>query len=155
MSDVGHLTPGDEETSIPLQPLVGILNQALLPFLQAKKSFIINEVSPNLEMSTPAESILPVLNGMLAAVVMYSDESCIRISTEVVAPNILQLNVTDNNSCHTYGVACALQNVLPVAEKMGGKIIISNHRQRITTVSFRFIVPHISPQVGDNLRGAA
>ena len=51
---------------------------------------------------------------------------------------MVEINVKDDNCYNAYAVALSLQDVVPLAEKIGGDLNITNQRQRITTISFRF-----------------
>lgn len=120
-----------------LRPIVSELTKALLPLAVRKKSFIINNIPASAEVGADQQQVVQVLNGILNAFVTYASDSCIHISMEKTFGNMLQLNIRDNNSCHPYAVACSLQRIVALAEKMGGQIAITNQRQRITTITCR------------------
>jgi signal transduction histidine kinase len=120
-----------------VRPIVSELTKALLPLAVRKKSFIINNVPQGIEVAANQQQVIQVLNGILNAFVTYATDSCIRITVEKTFGNMMQLSIRDNNSCHPYAVACSLQRIVPLAEKLGGQIAITNQRQRITTITCR------------------
>jgi hypothetical protein len=137
-----------------LKPLVSQLVKNLLPWAVRNKSFIVNDVPAEFNYLADSDPVIQVLTGLFNTFITYASDSCIRISAEKMFGNMVQVTVQDNNSNHTYAVACALQKVVPLAEKLGGHLNISNRRQKITTISFIF--PEASEQVVlSSLRGAA
>lgn len=101
-------------------------------------SLIVNDVTANLDILVDENALGTIINGLLYAVVSNTKDSCIRISAKATYGNMIAVAVKDDNSCHTYAVACNLQEMVPLAAKIGGNISITNERQNITTISFRF-----------------
>ncbi len=137
-----------------LKPLLDQMLKTSLPFAVRNRSFIVNDVPANFEFFTDTDKAAQVLSGLLATFITYASDSCIRISAEKIYGNMVQVNVKDNNSNHTYAVACALQKIVPLAEAMVGHLNITNRRQRITTISFIFPVTS-QEEVFMALQGAA
>lgn len=132
-----------------IRPIVSELTKALLPLAVRKKSFIINNIPHGIEVAAEEQQVIQVINGILNAFVTYASDSCIRITMEKTFGNMMQLNIRDNNSCHPYAVACSLQRIVPLAEKMGAQIAITNQRQRITTITCRLPLATVSTQRSD------
>jgi hypothetical protein len=103
-------------------------------------SLIVNDVPEKLNVQIDEFALGAIINGLLYAVVSNTKDSCIRISAKEIYGNMIEVFVRDDNSCHTYAVACNLQEMVPLAAKIGGDINISNQRQSITTIAFRFPV---------------
>lgn len=131
MSLNGSAEPG-------LQLLIDKLIKTLLPLAVRNNSFIVNDVSPGLTISGDENAVSSVINGLLRSVINNARESCIRISAQELYGKTIILSVKDNNSFNTYAVACSLQDVVPLAQKIGGRLDISSQRQKVTTVALRF-----------------
>lgn len=104
-------------------------------------SMIVNDVPEKLDVNVDEIAVSKIINGMLYAVVSNAKDTCIRITAKPTYGDMIAVSVNDDNSCHTYAVACNLQEMVPLAEKIGGDINISNRNQNITTVLFRFPSP--------------
>jgi signal transduction histidine kinase len=142
-------------TKTALSTLTGQIIKSLLPFAVRKKSFIINDIPRNIEVAADETSVAQILNNILNAFVTYAGDSCIRISLEQTFGNMVQVNIKDNNSCHPYAIACSMQKIVPMAEKIGAHITITNQRQRITTICFRFPLLEQTQGQQAGWRGAA
>ena len=125
---------------ITLEKVINPLVKSILPLAVRNKSFIINEVSSQLSIAGDVSALASVINGLLYSVIINAKETCIRISAKMLYGNTAVISVKDGNSFNTFGVACGLQDVVPLAQKMGGDINISSERQRITTIAFKFPV---------------
>jgi len=102
----------------------------------------INNVNDKLRVDVNETILNSVIGGVLHAVVAHVRDSRIQISARELYGKMIEVNVKDDNCYNTYAVALSLQEVVPLAEKIGGSIDITNQRQKITTVSFRFPVIH-------------
>lgn len=121
-----------------LQNVIDRLVTTFLPLATRNNSLIINDVSPKLCVSIDENAVAPVIRGLLQSVINNARESCIRISAKEMYGKMVVVSVKDSNSYNTYGVACSLQDVVPLAEKMGGNLDITSEKQKITTIAFRF-----------------
>jgi hypothetical protein len=105
---------------------------------QHNGSQIVNDVPAKLDVLVDENALGTIINGLLYAVVSNTKDSCIRISAKATYGNMIAVSVKDDNSCHTYAVACNLQEMVPLVAKIGGDINISNQHQNVTTISFKF-----------------
>ena len=108
-------------------------------------SLIVNDVPEKLDVRIDENVMGTIINGLLYAVVSNTKDSCIRVSAKETYGNMIEVFIKDDNSCHTYAVACNLQEMVPLAEKIGGAINITNQHQNVTTIAFRF------PAAGEKL----
>jgi signal transduction histidine kinase len=133
-----------ENLTIPvktaLQTLVERLIKNLLPVATRNNSFIVNDVSPKLCVGVDENAVMPVISGLLQSVINNARETSIRITAKEVYGKMVVVSVKDNNSYNTYGVACSLQDVVPMAQRIGGQLDISSEKQNVTTIAFRFPV---------------
>ena len=123
-----------------LKTLVDELVKNSLPVAVRNQSLIVNNIPDRFMVSADENVIAKVVNGLLQAVINNARNSCIYVSAKMIYDNMVEVFVKDNNSYHTYAIACGLQDVAPVAEKMGGRLHIMNQRQKVTTISFTFPV---------------
>lgn len=123
-----------------LKNLVDQLVKKTLPSAVRNRSLIINDISEKMVVNTDEGVLANVISGLLYAVVSNARESCIRVFARNIYDSMVEVSVKDNNSCHTYAIACCLQDVVPVAEQIGGRLDIMNQRQCVTTISFTFPV---------------
>jgi hypothetical protein len=125
-----------------LKDLVDELVKKSLPLAVRNQSLIVNNIPEKFIVSADENVIIKVVNGLLDAVINNARNSCIFVSAKMIYENMVEVFVKDNNSYHTYAIACGLQEVAPEAEKMGGRLHIMNQRQKVTTISFTFpVVP--------------
>ncbi|MDP4263255.1 MAG: hypothetical protein Q8941_12075 [Bacteroidota bacterium] len=121
-----------------LQKVVDRLVKTFLPMATRNNSLIVNDVSPKLCVSMDENAVIPVISGLLQSVINNARESCIRISAKEMDGKMVVVSVKDSNSYNTYAVACSLQDVVPLAQKIGGNLDITSEKQKITTIAFRF-----------------
>lgn len=124
--------------SVFLHQIIEQFVKALLPVAVRNSSFIINDIPQHLCISGDASTLTTAIKGLLRSVVFNARETCIRISAKDLYSNTSVISVRDSNSFNTFAVACGLQDVLPLAQKLGGDIDIINEKQHITTIAFRF-----------------
>lgn len=140
MKTITPLTAGSNTSNATLKTLVDHLIESSLPEAERNGSRIVNEVSEKLSINTDSNAITFVVNGLIHAMISNTKDSSIRIFAKEIYEGMIELSVKDNNCCHTYAVACNLQEMVPRAQKIGGSLNITNQRQSITTISFRFPV---------------
>jgi hypothetical protein len=121
--------------------LYKVVDNSVKHYLTAAKqnsNSLINNVNVKLNIPVDETIVGPVMGGLLNAVISHVKESHIYITAKEVYGKMVEINVKDDNCYNTYAVALSLQDVVPLAEKIGGHLNITNQRQRITTISFRF-----------------
>jgi hypothetical protein len=127
----------------PIRSLYQLVDNNVKNYLAIAKrnsNSFINNVNDKLWVNANEAILNSVIAGVLNAVVTHVRESHIQISAKELYGKMIEVNVKDDNCYNTYAVALSLQDVVPLAEKIGGRIDITNQRQKITTVSFRFPV---------------
>ncbi len=125
-------------TATVLQNLVNSVIEKLLPVATRNNSSFVNDIPSRLSIEGDENNLASVISGLLRSVINNARESCIRISAKELYGKIVMLSVKDSNSFNTYAMACSLQDVVPLAEQMGGDLNIINERQNITTISLKF-----------------
>jgi signal transduction histidine kinase len=121
-----------------LQNVVDKLINTLSTVATRNKSSFVNDIPSKLDIGTDENGVISVINGLLRSVINNSRESCIRISAKEMYGKMVTISVKDSNSFNTYAVACSLQDVVPLAEKLGGRLDIISERRKETTIAFRF-----------------
>jgi hypothetical protein len=127
--------------------LVDRLVESSLPAAVRHRSFIVNEVPENLLFQNKDENMVAsVISGMLHAVLSNAKESCVKIcAKEIHEGKTMQIFVKDTGCFSSFALACDLQNVFPIAEKLGGYLSISAEKQNNTTIIFNFPLSSIIP----------
>ncbi len=131
---------GDTPVKASLYQVVDQLLKNSLPAATRNRNSIINNVPSKLSVNADEEIVTSVIRGMLHAEVINAADSVIYISAKELYGNMIEVNVKDDNCYNTYAVALSLQDVVPLAEKVGGNLNITNQKQKITTISFRYPV---------------
>lgn len=99
---------------------------------------LVNEIGDTVVITADEYAIDAVINGVLKAFIHHSRESRINISARQLYGKMIEINVKDDHCRNTYAMALSLQDIVPLAEQIGGQIDIINRKQTITTVSLRF-----------------
>lgn len=75
-----------------LKPVISHITAMLLPEAVLKHSFFINDVSPDLQLTTNEEDVAAAIKQLLLEELSQTDHACIRISASV-QKGLLQLMV--------------------------------------------------------------
>lgn len=138
MKTMNNITSTDDsKAKLSLYQLVSDSIKASTPGSQSKTN-IRNTVPPDLYVNMNEEIVASVISGLLQAVVSNATDGDIHVSAKELFGNTVKVFVKDNNCYNTYAVACGLQKMVPLAERIGGFLNITNQRQKITTVEFSF-----------------
>jgi hypothetical protein len=129
--------PGHLRVVSGLRQMTTDLISSVLPAATRNESFIVNDIPDYLDVDTDPQLVASVLGGMLSTVAQHAKNSCITVSAKIYHDVIL-VHVKDSNSSHNYDIYSGLQGLLPLAEKIGGFVGVSSHRQKVTTVAFSF-----------------
>jgi len=131
---------GGAQQKTPMRRLVDCLVESSLPTAVRNRSFIVNEIPESLHFQYSDENMVAsVISGMLHAVLNNAKESCVKIcAKEIHEGKTMQVFVKDTGCFSSFALACDLQNVFPVAEKLGGYLSISTEKQNNTTITFNF-----------------
>jgi hypothetical protein len=138
----------DNSRSGSLYQLVDDSIKKYLPVARDNSNSLINNVNDKLSIYTDETIVGSVIGGLLNAFITHVKESHIYISAKILYGKMIEINVKDDNCYNTYALAVSLQNIVPLAEKIGGKLNITNQRQKITTISFTFPVGEGETQTG-------
>ncbi len=133
-----HLIDMGSHRSGSLYQLVEDSIKKYLPIALDNSNSLINNVNNKLSIYANETIVGSVIGGLLHAVITHVKESHIYISAKLLYGKMIEINVKDDNCYNSYALALSLQNVVPIAEKIGGKLNITNQRQKITTISFTF-----------------
>jgi hypothetical protein len=105
---------------------------------ERNNSQVVNDIPEKFVANKDERILAEVIKGMLTAVINNAKDTCIRISAKLLYGNKVEVLVKDPNSYHSFALACGLQDVFPLAAKIGGDINITSHKKKVTTVSFVF-----------------
>jgi len=149
MKTLNTIITGESKTNLSLHELVdeAIKKSANIPV--SSKSLIANNVSGDLYIKTNEDIVSSVIQGLLQSMIMNATDGDIHVSAQELFGNTVKVFVRDNNCYNTYAVACNLQNMVPLAEQIGGYLNITNQRQKITTLEFSFPVAKEEEGSGD------
>jgi len=119
-----------------LHQLVGRLSKIYLTEAVKYKNFFVNDVPSDMGIDYNHSWVSSIVSGLFNTVVQHSRDTCIRISARRYG-YVMVLEVRESGSINGYAMACGLQEVSSLAEKIGGCLNISV-QQPMTTVSFSF-----------------
>ena len=137
MTTMKNIIP-DNRTKLSLHKLVDDVIKVSSPLPVPSKSPVVNNVPANLYVNTNEDVVASVLNGLLNTVITNASNGEIYVSAREFFGNTVKVSVKDSNCYNTYAVACGLQKMVPLAERIGGNLNIINQRQKITTIEFSF-----------------
>jgi hypothetical protein len=138
MKTIKISTASDWKMRASLQEVVNQLLKTTLPEATRNRNSIVNNVPSTLYVNANEDVVTSVIRGMLHAVVVNAADSVIYIHAKDLYGKMAEVNIKDENCYNTYAVALSLQEMVPLAEKIGGHLNIINQRQKITTISFNF-----------------
>lgn len=128
-----------------LRQLAGTLTDSFLPTATRNRNFFVNAIGSDIEIGQNREWIASVISGMLSTVVGYSRDTCIRLTAKKM-DSVIIVEIQESGSVNSYTMACALQKIQSLAEKIGGSLHLSINKPQTTTISFSFpnlpLVPH-------------
>ena len=124
--------PNSNEVS--LHNLVDRLMDSFLPLAVAKRSFIINDIDPSLNMTADEQVLAFVVGSLMSNVINSSKSVCIRMEA-VRTEKGVQLRVRNNGSFFYSTVAHSFAPVIEAARQLGGHINIYNQRHEGTVIT--------------------
>jgi hypothetical protein len=124
-------------TKTSLQLLVNRLVSNLLTDIVRSKSFIVNEVSPELFIIPHESKVTPVISELLTTVVTNSRNGHIYITAEKFG-DIVILQIQDRNNYNGYALTGSIKSIEPMAMVIGGSINIKGQQHLVATISFSF-----------------
>jgi hypothetical protein len=144
--NISHTT-GDSQTKVSLHYAVDQLVKISLTDISSNRNTVVNNISASLYVTANEEVIIAVLQRMLQGMIANATDSVLYISAKELYGKMMEVKIKDENCYNTYAVALSLQDAVPLAEKIGGHLDITNQKQKITTVAFRFPIEqnHFKP----------
>jgi hypothetical protein len=127
-----------------LNQLAERLVNKFLPIATRNQSFFVNEISRDISVDNNNESLDSVISGLLAAVVRNAKDTCIRLTAKKNG-SLVTFEIKESGCISSYAMACGLQDVQTMAEKIGGNLSISIQKTGSTIVAFTFpIIPAVT-----------
>jgi len=130
-------SPQVNQDFITLSELASNLTTGFLPLARTNKSVIVNDIPEDLFIDTDIELVASIFAGLLAAVVKNAKESYIRLSAKVYG-NVVLLHIKDLNNFNYSPVENKVQQLQPLAEKIGGSVSVTSQRNNVATFAFSF-----------------
>lgn len=129
--------PVTSQDFVTLSELTSNLSAGFLPLARTNKSVIVNDIPEDLFIDTDIELVASIFAGLLAAVVKNAKESYIRLSAKVYG-NVILLHIKDHNNFNYCTVENKVQQLIPLAEKIGGSVSVTSQRNNVATFAFSF-----------------
>ena len=120
-----------------LKQLTSRLAGNFLPIAIRNQSFFMNDIPEDLLVEHNREWISSIISGLLSAVVLHAKDTCIRLTARRYG-HVIVLEIRESGCISTYAMACGLQDVQSLAEKIGGCLTISINKEKATTIAFSF-----------------
>jgi K+-sensing histidine kinase KdpD len=120
-----------------LQQIVSLVMNSLEPLATTHKSFLVNDIAPGIELHADKDMLALMVSHVLKTAIRHTENDCIRISARTVSDSVF-LNVKENG-CRPYiAVAESMEQIQPLAEKLGGFISVESSSHEGITVAFSF-----------------
>jgi glucose-6-phosphate-specific signal transduction histidine kinase len=120
-----------------LKQLTSQLAGTYLPVAVRNKSFFMNDIPADLPLEHNKEWVASIISGLLSAVVLHAKDTCIHLTARKHG-HLLVMEIKESGCISTYAMACGLQDVQSLAEKIGGCLTISINKEKTTTIAFSF-----------------
>jgi hypothetical protein len=140
MTSLQFQPPTSPNDSLTLHKLANRLIISLLPRATFLKSIIVNDISTELHANADQELLASVLSCLLHSAIVYSPASCIRISAKAFG-YVTLVHVRTNDPQEAEPFSESLNQLQPLAEKLGGCITVTNNSDHGATLAFTFINP--------------
>ena len=125
------------QEKIKLHNLVDRLMEGLIPEAVNRRSLIINDVNPNIQVDTDENVLAFVIVKLLTTVVNQTESNCIHIDASS-SGNHTSIQVKDHVSSGKNNYVHGLGQVQNLLQKLGGAISVSCSRTMGTIVAFSF-----------------
>lgn len=130
-------TLNHDYNSINLKQMVAQLIKGITPLAVSKKSFIINDIHPDLEINTDENMMAYVVGSMLNSSINVTENDCLHVTAKVFS-NIIIIHIKDNFSSFNNSIAYDLELLQPVANKLGGCVCYDGNTIKGTSIAFSF-----------------
>jgi hypothetical protein len=117
---------------VQLRELVGKLIKGMQPAAVRQSSLIVNDISPSIYVTTDENLLATVINNLLAVIVSRNHSSCIQVSAKPFSNTVL-MHIKDQNKHLKETSINDLDELQPLAAKVGGCITICNQGKRTST----------------------
>lgn len=117
---------------ISLHKLVDKLLDSYSASAVARKSFIVNDIDPAVEIASDEQVLAYVMSNLLNNMINSSREACIRVEA-IKADNGIHLRVRNNAAYYYSTVANSFAPIIEAARQLGAQINICNRRSQGTT----------------------
>jgi signal transduction histidine kinase len=124
-------------TPMTLSQLIDQLMISLSPQAIEKKSLIVNDVEHDMFIHTDKNILSSILSDLLTITIKHTENNCIHVSAKFYG-NIILTHVKTNDKSKDSAFAQSLRQIQPLAEKLGGCIIVTNNKIKGTTLAFTF-----------------
>ncbi len=124
-------------SNVALHQLVDKLIIGLLPATVSRKSFIVNDVSPQVTVQTNEDMLSLVLNTILRRAITSTESQCVRVDTSETG-DCAVIKLKDRTGSFYSAVCRNLKQEQLMAEKIGGFISINQHSNGDIITSLRF-----------------
>ncbi len=121
-----------------LKHLISKLTAALIPMAGNRHSFFINDVAPDIQLSTDQDILASVLSELFQTAVNQTENDCIRISASI-EHNLVFLNVHENGPYLSPEMSRRIQMIQPLAIQIGGSIAYTAHQRKGQDLAIRFL----------------
>jgi hypothetical protein len=124
-------------SKLNLHELTDRLLQSFLPVAVRHRNLLVNDVPADIYIDTDRELAASVVSGLLSAIVGHVENGCIRLSAKIFDTMIL-FSVTDKSGYNNCGIIEGLQNVQPMADKIGAVLKIADNQENAAVIAFSF-----------------
>lgn len=120
-----------------LHMLVDQVMSSLLPLATDHKSFFVNDVNTDMQLTADKDILALVFGNLLKTTIDISENSCIRITANTFTDTV-RLNVPQPCTRSFTEIADFMEPIQPLAEKLGGCITVINDPMTGTAVALCF-----------------
>ena len=120
-----------------LRSLITQVMSGLIPLAIERKSFVINDIQPDIEVYADKDILALAMADVLVKALKHTENDCIRISAKVFN-NIILLTIKETSHRPHTTIAFSMEQVQPLAEKLGGSISVNSDDDKCITVAFTF-----------------
>ena len=121
-----------------LKHLISKLTAALIPMAGNRQSFFINDVAPDIQLSTNQDILASVLSELFQTAVNQTENDCIRISA-AIEQDLILLNVHENGHYPSSEMSRRIQMIQPLAAQIGGSIAYTTHQRKGQDLAISFL----------------
>jgi hypothetical protein len=127
-----------EISCIALRKCVNEVIADVLSATDEKSDIILNNVPPEMLVSTQKDILASVLSCMLITTIINGKNNFLHISAKTVG-NITLMHIRNSHAGYNDHIAASMQTIEMLAEALGGCVSISNNFVHGLTLAFTFI----------------